>query len=172
MPKYLIYFAQAYPNFRKAELESLADLNGVKIDLSHHDELNPFLIVDLKSDDEARKIMKRSILGRGIYELWGHGRTTEELHNSVQQNSSHLFSKYENCTFKFDFIGYKGTRSRDEIVNLIESFKYLAFKGKIRMKNPEQVFTILEEYNVEGMEKANKPINCWFGRQIQLSSRT
>ncbi|CAK7893286.1 tRNA (guanine(10)-N2)-methyltransferase [[Candida] anglica] len=172
MPKYLIYFAQAYPNFRQAELESLADLHGVSIDLSHHDESNPFVIVDLENDEDAKKIMARSILGRGIYELWGHGTTLEELHESVKATSSDKFPLYENNSFKFDFIGYKGTRSVKERLAIIESFSFVAFKGPIRMKNPDQVFTVLEEYNVLGREKATSPLNMWFGREIQLSART
>lgn len=31
MKDYLIYFAQAYPNFRRSEIESLAGLNGIKL---------------------------------------------------------------------------------------------------------------------------------------------
>lgn len=171
MPKYLIYFAQAYPNFRRAELESLADLHGISIDLSHHNEANPFLIVDLEDDNAARKIMERSILGRGIYELWGQGQNLEALHESVKENSHTEFEKYKNCSFKFDFVGYKGKRAVKERFPMIESFLYLAFEGPIRMKNPDEVFVVLEEYEVFGTEAAVSPINMWFGREIQQSAR-
>lgn len=168
----MIYFAQAYPNFRRAELESLADFHGISIDLSHHDEQNPFLVVQLENDEQARKIMSRSILGRGIYELWGQGKTLEELHEDVKQRSSDKFDEYKQTSFKFDFIGYMGKRSSKEKFETIESFSYLAFEGPIRMKDPEAIFTVLEEYHVHGTEKATAPINMWFGRQIQLSART
>lgn len=172
MKEYLIYFAQAYPNFRRAELESLAAYHGISIDLSHHDEKNPFLIVKLENDEQARKIMERSILGRGIYELWGQGKNLEELHENVKQRSSERFAEYKNVSFKFDFIGYMGKRSTKEKFEMIESFSYLAFEGPIRMKNPDEIFNVLEEYHVHGTEKATDPINMWFGRQIQLSART
>lgn len=172
MKEYLIYFAQAYPNFRRAELESLAAYHGISIDSSHHDETNPFLIVKLENDDQARKIMEHSILGRGIYELWGQGKDLAELHENVKQTSSQRFDDYMESSFKFDFIGYMGKRSSQEKFETIESFAYLAFKGPIRMKNPDVVFTVLEEYQVCGTEKATAPINMWFGRQIQLSART
>lgn len=172
MKDYLIYFAQAYPNFRKAELESLAAYHGISIDLSHHDEKNPFLIVKLENDEQARKIMARSILGRGIYELWGQGKNLEELHEDVKQRSSDMFDEYKKMSFKFDFIGYMGKRTTKEKFEMIESFSYLAFEGPIRMKNPDEIFDVLEEYHVHGTEKATTPINMWFGRQIQLSART
>lgn len=172
MKDYLIYFAQAYPNFRRAELESLAAYHGISIDLSHHDEKNPFLIVKLENDEQARKIMARSILGRGIYELWGQGKNLEELHEDVKQRSSDMFDEYKKMSFKFDFIGYMGKRTTKEKFEMIESFSYLAFEGPIRMKNPDEIFDVLEEYHVHGTEKATTPINMWFGRQIQLSART
>lgn len=172
MKDYLIYFAQAYPNFRRAELESLAAYHGISIDLSHHDEKNPFLIVKLENDEQARKIMARSILGRGIYELWGQGKNLEELHEDVKQRSSDRFDEYKKMSFKFDFIGYMGKRTTKEKFEMIESFSYLAFEGPIRMKNPDEIFNVLEEYHVHGTEKATTPINMWFGRQIQLSART
>lgn len=172
MKDYLIYFAQAYPNFRRAELESLAAYHGISIDLSHHDEKNPFLIVKLENDEQARKIMARSILGRGIYELWGQGKNLEELHEDVKQWSSDRFDEYKKMSFKFDFIGYMGKRTTKEKFEMIESFSYLAFEGPIRMKNPDEIFDVLEEYHVHGTEKATTPINMWFGRQIQLSART
>jgi tRNA (guanine10-N2)-methyltransferase len=173
MPKYLIYFAQAYPNFRRAELESLADFHSIKVDLSHHDESNPFLIVDLPNDDAARKIMARSILGRGIYELWGHGTDLSELHSNVQSSQPQFkIDQYKTCSFKFDFIGYQGKRSVQERFKIIESFLYLAFEGPIRMKNADETFVVLEEYKVVGRDKAEVPQHIWFGRQVQLSART
>ena len=172
MKDYLIYFAQHYPNFRRAELESLAALHDVSIDLSHHDELSPFLVVQLENDDAARKIMKRAILARGIYELWGAGDNTEELHDDVKRRMTPHFGEYRDDSFKFDFIGYMGRRSSNQRRELIELFSYLAFEGKIDMKTPTHVFTVLEEYVALATKKAETPIRMWFGRQVQLSART
>jgi tRNA (guanine10-N2)-methyltransferase len=172
MREYIIFFAQAYPNFRAAEIESLANLAGFDVDLSHHDESNPFLIVRLENDEQAKQIIERSVLAKGIYELWGHGTTLEELHENTKSRSSTLFDKYKTCSFKFDVIGYMGSRSREEKFAMIESFKFLAFEGKVKLKSPDQTFTILEEYYAEGQDKATDPINLWFGREIQLSART
>lgn len=172
MKEYLIYFAQTFPNFRVAEIESLANLHGFSVDLSQHDECNPFLIVKLENDIQARQLIERSILAKSIYELWGIGSTLEELHSSTKQNS-HLFDLYTDCSFKFDVLGFMGSRSRQEKFNLIESFKFLDFKGKVSMKSPDQTFTILEEYKVlPGQIKAQDPIRYFFGRQIQLSARS
>lgn len=172
MKDYIIFFAQAFPNFRLAELESIADYYDIPIVVGEHKELNPFLVVQLESDDHAKKIMERCILGKGIYELWGHGKTLEELHVDVQAQSSDKFALYKTCSFKFNFVTYMGSRTGKEKAQTIESFSYLAFTGPVRLKNADVTFSVLEEYFVCGNDKATTPINLWFGREIQLSARS
>lgn len=172
MKTYIINFAQAYPNFRRPELESLAAYNGVQIDLSAHNEESPFLLVQLPDDESAKRIMQRSILCKAIYEYWGHGTDLESLHKSVKETSSDKFGLYKECSFKFDIVGYKGLRSNTQKRAMIESFQYLEFEGPIKMKNPDHIFSILEEYSVKGTEKAAAPFSMWFGRQVLVSART
>lgn len=172
MKQYIIVFAHSFPSFRVPELESLADLFGVEVDLSDHNEKSPFLIVNLESDEHAQKLIKRSILVKGIYELWGHGKDLIELHTDIQEKSAGEFKTYKSNTFRFDFVSFMGNKTAEEKVSTIETFKYLGFEGKIRLKNPEVVFAVLEEYFVSGMEKADKPNHLWFGREVQLSARS
>lgn len=172
MPKYIISFAHAFPSFRVPELESLADLFNVTVDLSHHNEKSPFLIVDLKNDEDAKNLVKRSILAKGIYELWGQGKDLEELHQDIKSKSTDKFGLYKTNTFKFDFVSFMGTKTTEEKIAVIETFKYMGFEGKIRLKNPEVVYAVLEEYFVCGQEKAQAPNFLWFGREVQLSARS
>ncbi|CUM64248.1 uncharacterized protein PRCAT00001845001 [Priceomyces carsonii] len=172
MKEYLIHLAQAYPKFRKAELESLADLYNIKLDLSHHNERNPFMIVNLESDEEASCLIDRAVLSKGIYELWGQGTTLEELHEDVKIRSTNYAREYENKSFKFEFIGYKGKKNKKEKVKIIETFSYLGFKGPIKMTHPDEIYSVLEEYEVSGQDKATEPIKMWFGRRIKLSARS
>lgn len=172
MKKYIISFANSFPNFRVAELESLADLFGVEVDLSHHNEKHPFLIVELENDDHARNLVKRSVLAKGIYELWGQGETLEQLHDDIRAQSADRFALYKHNTFRFDFVSFMGAKTTDQKISMIETFKYLGFEGKIRLKDPEVVFAVLEEYFVCGQERADKPNFLWFGREVQLSARS
>ncbi|OBA17040.1 tRNA guanosine-2'-O-methyltransferase [Metschnikowia bicuspidata var. bicuspidata NRRL YB-4993] len=171
MKQYIISFANSFPSFRIPELESLSEMFGVEVDLSNHNEKSPFMIVNLKSDEDAQNLIKRSILAKGIYELWGKGEDLNALHKSVQEMSTEKFESYKTNTFRFDFVSFMGTKSTEEKIKTIETFKYLGFEGKIRLKNPETVFAVLEEYFVSGMEKADKPKYLWFGREVQLSAR-
>ncbi|KAG7192577.1 uncharacterized protein KQ657_001677 [Scheffersomyces spartinae] len=173
MKDYLIYFAQAYPNFRRAELESLADLYNIPLDLSHHDEASPFIIVQLENDHQAKQLLARSILSRGIYELYGQGESIDKIHEQIKALNEKLdaIRHWNQASFKFDFIGYMGGRSNTTKVDIINLFRYLPLEGKIQMKNPDQVFTVLEEYVREEELKQTIPVTVWFGRQIQLSAR-
>ncbi|KAF3985721.1 hypothetical protein FT663_03816 [Candidozyma haemuli var. vulneris] len=172
MKDYIISFAQAFPNFRIAELESLAELNGIEVDFQNHNEKKPFLKVQLEDDEQAKKLIKRSILAKGIYELWGEGKDLTELHESIQKNSSDKFDTYKRNTFRFDFVSFMGAKTTEEKIQTIDSFKYLGFEGKIRLKNPEVIFAVLEEYFVSGQERAEKPDYLWFGRQVETSARS
>lgn len=171
--KYLVYMVQVHSNFRMAELESLADLYQLEIDFSLYDDASPFLIVELDNDKQARDWIKRSMLTRAIYEYWGEGENFDQLHDSIQAQPffKQYKSEYDHDTFKFEFESYRGS-SRSNRVKQIESFSYLEFQGKINMKSPQQVFTVVEEYEpVSDNEPGIVPIKLYFGRLVQRGDR-
>lgn len=96
----------------------------------------------------------------------------EELHQDIKSKSTDKFGLYKTNTFKFDFVSFMGTKTTEEKIAVIETFKYMGFEGKIRLKNPEVVYAVLEEYFVCGQEKAQAPNFLWFGREVQLSARS
>ncbi|ONH80009.1 hypothetical protein BON23_1087 [Saccharomyces cerevisiae] len=175
MKKYLLYMVQVHLNFRRAELESLADLYNLSIDFSQYDANSPFFIVELENDQQAKDWIKRSILTRGIYEYWGQGTTLDELHKDIQRQSNFeqdLQLKFKHSTFKFEFECYKGN-SKAKRVEQIETFRYLGFEGKIDMKHPQEVFTVIEEYTPISENVGGKtPTRIYFGRQVQMSNRS
>ncbi|CAI1702667.1 hypothetical protein SEUBUCD646_0O00390 [Saccharomyces eubayanus] len=175
MKKYLLYMVQVHLNFRRAELESLADLYNLSIDFSQYDVDSPFFVLELENDQQARDWIKRSILTRGIYEYWGQGATLDELHQDIkcQPNfEQDLQRKFKHSTFKFEFECYRGN-SKANRIKQIESFHYLDFEGKIDMKHPQEVFTVVEEYTPVSENISGKtPTRIFFGRQVQMSNRS
>ncbi|RCK64389.1 tRNA (guanine(10)-N2)-methyltransferase [Candida viswanathii] len=169
MKDYIVHFALTFPEFRIAELQELASFYGFPVDLSGHDENSPFLVVSLEDDEQACQLVARSVMSYGIYELWGYGKTYEELHADVKEKSSDKFDKYKNASFKFDFKTFQGKQSNRNKVKTIESFGYLEFEGKIDLQNPEEVFVVMEEY-IKGGPKT--PAHIWFARELQLSERS
>ncbi|CAI6247043.1 unnamed protein product [Periconia digitata] len=167
MPEYLVRLVQVHESFRKAELLALAELGGVDIDFIHYKEDSPFAVVKLPSDLAAKKVVSRSILSQGVYELWGQGSTYKELHESIKAHSSSRWSRYEMAPFRFVLDGYRGAKSQTEQLEIINSFSYLGFKGPIRMRDAEQTFHVFEDYD----DKAKTPKSLYFGRFVALSGR-
>lgn len=145
--KFLILFAQANETFRVAELEALADLYNISVDLSGYDKNSPFLLVDLPDVATAKKLVQRSILVRSLFEYYGKADDLDTLHEGLKRDfAPEFWESYRECSFKFDVISYQGSREKAEQVKMIESFEYLGFEGPIRMKKYDQCFTILENY--------------------------
>lgn len=177
MPTYLLHLAQAHLNFRLAELESLAALFKINVDFSKYDADSPFLMIDLDNDKQASDWIKRSILSKGIYEFYAQGETYEAVHANLKGSKQlpSIVENYRDCSFKFDFesIGGKHKQSMKDKISIINSFAYLDFQGKIDMKNAQETFTLIEEYEqISAHESASKPFNIIFGRLIQKSNRS
>ncbi|KAK9478527.1 S-adenosyl-L-methionine-dependent methyltransferase [Lipomyces japonicus] len=173
MPKYIVLLAQAHETFRKPELEALAELEGLKVDLSGHDEKKPVLVVDLENEEQARLLIKRSILARGIYELWGFGQTWDELHEHVRKFPASKSAPYKNVSFKFDIISFQKSRSTSEQRDIMESFGYMDLTGPIRMKKPDETFAVIELYNNPHVQlKSDRELEAvYLGRFIANSQR-
>lgn len=109
----------------------------------------------------------RSILSKGIYELWGSGSTYVELHQDVERRTSSLWHLYESSSFKFEIQAYQAKRSLAEQDALIQTFRYTGFEGPIQLKDPEQTFCIFEECEWGVKE----PTRVYLGRLVVGSSR-
>lgn len=128
---------------------------------------SPYCIVGLPSDAAARKVIVRSILAQGIYELWGHASTYPALHESVRRLTSSRWSQYETASYKFTVEGYRGGMLAAEQRAVIDSFSYMAFKGTPKMRDPDIAFRVFEYYDLD----VKVPKQLYFGRFIAESCR-
>ena len=103
----------------------------------------------LPSEEAAVRLVRRSILAKAIYEVWGNGSTYEDLHDNVRGVSQHLWPLYQASSFKFSFDSFQGSRSTNEQRKLIEGFRFLGFNGPIKMKGAEQEFCLFEEWQFD-----------------------
>ncbi|ETI22183.1 hypothetical protein G647_06256 [Cladophialophora carrionii CBS 160.54] len=163
----LIRFAQTHESFRCPEIEALSTLADLPCEIVSYDEKSPFCVVrfpslypceegertshpspayDPASDTRIRGFESRSILSKCIYEVWGQGRDYDELHADVRQRSQHLWEAFRQTSFKFSVDCFGSTRDVDQQRDIINSFRYLDLRGKIKMKGPEAEFAVLEEW--------------------------
>lgn len=184
--KYLVYLAQAHPEFRVAELQSLADLNNIDIEgLENHKLDTPYLIIDIKNgtDTLAKKLIKRAMLARGIYELYANDDTVIEDYDSNNNENLHNKIKIPSClsrleehaekTFKFDFETFQGSRDYKSQMQFINQFQYVPLRGKISLKKPQEQFIIFEHFNDTSTSQGIKQVllHRYFTRKIASSAR-
>ncbi|RDL42284.1 tRNA guanosine-2'-O-methyltransferase [Venustampulla echinocandica] len=162
MMEYMIRFTHVHETFRLPEIQALAVLEGIDLEVSSYNSdvreyspldyppaytwKSPFCIVKLPSEDAAIRLLRRSVLAKAIYEHWGSGANYEELHQNVRETSQHLWHLYKDSSFKFTVDSFQGTRTMAEQRQLIEDFSFLAFEGPIRMKGADQHFCISEDW--------------------------
>ncbi|KJZ73263.1 hypothetical protein HIM_07267 [Hirsutella minnesotensis 3608] len=169
---FLIKFAQTHESFRRAEIEALAVIEGVDLQVIQYTNECPFCIVRVPSIEDAQRLVRRSILAQSIHELWGSGASLDELHQSVQVRTGHLWPDYESPSFKFLFDSFQGTRTSAQRLSIINSFSYLPFEGPIRMSGPDNVFTVFEQWQCDSVPLGiENPDMVHFGRFVASTSR-
>ncbi|KAF7716935.1 Uncharacterized protein PECH_000673 [Penicillium ucsense] len=175
--EYLVRLAQCHETFRQPELEAVATLLGIDLEIIAYHEFTPFCVVRLKDEAAARALVARCILAKDVLELWGQGRTYDDLHADVQQRSQHLWEKYRQVSYALAVDCFSGKRSTAKKTEIFESFGYLGLEGNVRLKGPDEQFHVIEEYvtDVEqhaiGTELSSEPRMIYFGRWLAKSQR-
>jgi tRNA (guanine10-N2)-methyltransferase len=124
------------------------------------------------SEEAAIRLIKRSILAKCIYEVWGTGSSYEEVFNDVRAVSQRLWPQYKTCSFKFSVDSFQGSRTMSEQRDLINRFSFLDFQGPIRMKGADQEFCILEEWPTDSpVVGIQEPQTVYLGRYLGDSER-
>ncbi|KAK6586290.1 hypothetical protein PZA11_001347 [Diplocarpon coronariae] len=163
--EYMIRFTQTHEKFRLAEINALAVLEGISLELLSYSP-------SLSSTDAAIRLVRRSILAKSVYEVWGSGSTYEDLHDNVRATSQHLWPVYKQSSFKFTIDSFQGSRSMTEQRKLIEGFKFIGLEGPIRMKGAEQEFCISEDFNSDATALGiPQPQSVHLGRYLGGSDR-
>ncbi|KAI5819738.1 S-adenosyl-L-methionine-dependent methyltransferase [Pyronema omphalodes] len=143
--KFLVHFAQTHESFRQAELDSLAVHYNLPLKWIEYEHSSPFAIISLPSASDAKKLIARSILAKGVYTLWAHATDYPTLHERIQAQPE-LFPPCLHHTFKFTVDTFQYSRSIKEQHETIASFSYLNLQGGISMKSPELHFFVFEEF--------------------------
>ncbi|KAJ3675521.1 hypothetical protein LUZ60_004563 [Juncus effusus] len=190
---YLCVFYHRLLDYRRPEVESLAQLFSQEEEIEHgaepsfsssvvewrlpdkHHMDSPFHFVSLPSEDIARKIAKRSLLVKGMYELWGQGTDYSELENAVREYPDERKLPYltPESTFKITVDTFGKVISFEEQTQLIKSLTYIPFMGKVNLKNPEHKFFLIETDDY-GSNNGLPPVthkSVFFGREIGSADR-
>lgn len=194
---YLCVFYHRLLDYRKPEVESLAELFGAfikdptnngylqsngsgsnslewKLPKHHHPD-SPFHFVNLPSEEIARNVANRSILVKGIFELWGEGSSFKELEESTKSYPDERKLPYlsSDSTFKIAVETFGKVISFEEQNERIRSLSYIPFKGRVNLKNPDHTFWLIETDDYDS-NNGLPPITgkrIFFGRGIGAADR-
>ncbi|KAJ3696702.1 hypothetical protein LUZ61_000407 [Rhynchospora tenuis] len=185
---YLCVFYHRLLDYRRPEVESLADLFATeeincegsslvewRLPEKHHID-SPFHFVSLPSEDIARKIANRSLLVKGIYELWGQGTDYEELEKAIKEYPKDRKLPYltEDSTFKIIVDSFGKVISSEEQNERIRGFTYIPFKGRVNLKRPDHKFWLMETDDY-GSNNGLPPVvqkTIFFGREVGAANRS
>ncbi|KAJ7132800.1 tRNA guanosine-2'-O-methyltransferase [Mycena crocata] len=146
MVAYLFIFAQSHSEFRLPELESIAELNGFTLSVpADCDPTRPFMVLHLETEEHAR-LLANSIFLRYVYEFYAQGRNYEELHTANNANRDLWLPYAHDTSFKFIVTAYNHKVPESRQRDVVESFGYMGFSGKIDLKSPEITLGCFEEY--------------------------
>ena len=135
-------------------------------------EVPPWVILELKSEDEAKAILSRSISTKYCVHLWSSSTTRKELHAKnkafISDNIEQLEKNYFDAdhTFKINIDAFMKKLHNDEKHERIESFSYIPFKGQVSLKNPQVTLVFLEFFGFDHNNLPEQPFNLFFGRLV------
>ncbi|KAM5283039.1 LOW QUALITY PROTEIN: tRNA (guanine(10)-N(2))-methyltransferase TRMT11 [Hipposideros larvatus] len=172
--RYLLLMAQEHLEFRLPEIKSLLSLFGGQFTTSQETYgKSPFWILNIPSEDIARNLMKRTVCAKSIFELWGHGKSPEELYGSLKNYPVEKMVPFlhSDSTYKIKIHTFNKTLTQEEKVKRIDALEFLPFEGKVNLKKPQHIFSILEDYGLDPNCIPENPHNIYFGRWIADGQR-
>lgn len=185
---YLCVFYHRLLDYRKPEFESLAHLFGAFDDGSsndnqslewklpeHHHPDSPFHFVNLPNEDIARNIANRSILVKGLYEIWGEGSSYEELKEAINSYPDDRKLPYltSDSTFRIIIDSFGKAIPFKDQTDRIKGMAYIPFQGRVDLRNPEHKFWLIETDDY-GTNNGLPPVvdkRIFFGREIGAADR-
>lgn len=165
--KFLIVLAQQNEDFRASELKAIAELYNINLDLQNYRADSPFLEVDLPTEEDAKKLVSRSIMSKAVYRIFSQGESLEEIHVLNKANMSQ-FQGLMGKSFKIEFNTYQSTRSKESQLTEINNLSYLNLDGPIRMKNPDITLVVVESYT----DITHQLVYAWFTKLVAISDRS
>ncbi|KDO21217.1 hypothetical protein SPRG_13717 [Saprolegnia parasitica CBS 223.65] len=175
MKEYLVFFVHRHLDFRFPELDALLTMQSLDPTACYSRDANPLssplVHIKLPSEAHAKFLSQRGILVKGVYEIWGHGQTYDQVVASVaafEERTTYVEDASLSWKINVDAFGLK--LSMDEQTSRRERFReILPFKGPVVLSNPSNTFLILEDIGVD--EAAMTPQRIFFLRTLAGAER-
>ncbi|XP_068737691.1 tRNA (guanine(10)-N2)-methyltransferase homolog isoform X1 [Montipora capricornis] len=173
--QYLCLFAQEHVDFRISELLSISSMFDFEVNFPNQDhrQENPHLLIELPSETCVKNLLSRTVSIKSIYEVWGYGRNLTDVKQTVCQypeEEMRLYSSRE-ITFKITIDSYNKKLTLAQQRELIDQFEFLPFQGRVKLSDPDHVFSLLVDYGDDPNSAPPCPKQMFFGRLIGHGQR-
>ena len=170
---YLFWCANEHNQFRIPEFEALSQVLNVPLTWTFKSSDHPWIILDLATEEEAVKLLSRSVSVKFCVELWAQGAGYEEFHSNLKSSSVSQDPKWfkESVSFKMEIESFNKKNNGKEKRDKIESLSYLRFDGPVNLTNPDVVFCYLEFHGFDQNNLPEEPESVMFGRLIGEGQR-
>ncbi|CAK7239157.1 MAG: hypothetical protein STHCBS139747_000585 [Sporothrix thermara] len=171
--EYLVRFSQSHESFRLAEIQALATLENVALEIVSYIPDSPFCVVRLADDDAATRLVRRSLLAQSIHSLWGMADSLPAFYEDIRSRAAPLWPAYVRASFKLESDSFQGRRSSKARLALIDSFgAVLPLEGDIDMRDPDMVLTVFEHWTFGSVQKKlPDPERYYMGRFVAGTAR-
>ncbi|CAA9989907.1 tRNA guanosine-2'-O-methyltransferase, putative [Plasmodium knowlesi strain H] len=171
---HLLWFSShnKYDECKITELKSLLHIFGYKDEgeallndkNKHKGEV--FVKVDLPEDIDWKSVISRSVLIKGIIQIWSEGTTYDDLLSDLLKKE-YLFSEnLGDKKWRFHFNSFGKIVSQNDKVKKMEHFKVILDKyPKVDLSCPEVELGLLEEYDKNNLGILKK---IYFGKCMAL----
>jgi len=125
----------------------------------------PFWVVELKSDEDAKKLGSRSVSLKTIIKLWGCAQTIADLHEEIKSYPLDIVKPYlcKERSFRVQVTTYNTSFTIKEKISKIEMFDYLPAEGPVCLSNPDSTLHYIEDYGLDPNNVPQLPLCYYFG---------
>ncbi|VDL87032.1 unnamed protein product [Schistocephalus solidus] len=177
--QYLLSFsAQEFVNFRELEVRSLLELNGLDQDCIADDvDWNePYILVNCQNDEQAHKLIERSVLIKSVYSIWAQASTFEELLNKIDLVPKKLMEPFISgpAPIKVNVTSVNKKTSQEDRLDYINRLlgTHKDITAPVSLKSPEYELYLLFDYTRSLTNKKDQKLKrVFYGRLVGESSR-
>ena len=141
--QFLFWCANEHQQFRLVELESLATLFSISLEWVFKSDKYPWVVLDLPSEEVAKKIISRSVSIRYCLHLWAEGDNYEEFHSKLKNVEFKYEASWlsEKTSFKFHMESFNKKITGEEKLKSFVSLSCIPFLGPVSLSSPVMVLT-------------------------------
>jgi tRNA (guanine10-N2)-methyltransferase len=163
-------------DFRFPELDAVLTMLSLNptdcYDRDQNPLSSPIVHIRLPSEEQAKFLSQRGILVKGVYEIWGHGHTYDQVVQTVAGfEARHAYINDARLSWKINVDAFGLKLSMEQQAERRERFRHvLPFQGPVVLKNPSNTFLILEDIGVDEPSSVD-PRRIFFLRTLAGSQK-